>query len=79
MRVERKTSEKNGINGSEEFSCYFTAVDGLSLVNLSLVGSEVVFHLLFEQQISISSTVNLVLLMNHKIFFFNYTRKRNGH
>lgn len=42
----------------------------LSIVNLSHVSSEIVFHLLFEQQISISSTVNLVLVMYHKIFFF---------
>lgn len=59
---------KNGVNGSEGFNCHFTAVDGLSIVNLSPIGNEVVLHLLFEQQISISSTVNLVL-MNHKIFF----------
>jgi len=70
---------KNCISGSEGLNCHFTAVDGLSVVNLSFTGSEVVFHLLFKQQISTSSTVNLVLLMNHKIFLKNYTRIRNGH
>lgn len=60
---------KNGISGSVGFKCHFTSVDGLSTVNLSCIGNEVVFQLLFQQQISISSTVNLVLLMNHKIFF----------
>lgn len=79
MLVEGKTAEKNRINGSEGFKDHLTAVDGLSIVNLSPIGSEVIFYLVFEQQISISRAVNLVLFMNRKIFFKNHTRKRNGH
>lgn len=40
------------------------------------MSSEIVFHLLFEQQISISSTVNLALVMYHKIFFLKLYKKK---